>query len=101
MIELLQLQAGTATETSPTDSMDVNPASTNSHVAPMRRGALHLLSLLIRGCIEHNAAHVFDPALLGRMRVTLRYVASTDADQVCKIQARETLDALHVLQGVE
>jgi hypothetical protein len=79
--------------------MDDNPTSTNAKVAPMRRGALHFLSLLTRACLETSSGNIFDRPLLQRMQVTLRYIASTDTDPIVKLQARETLEGWAGLQG--
>jgi hypothetical protein len=84
-------------------TMDDNPTSINAKVPPIRRSALHFLSVLTRACGDNFSVSevngVFDDVLLRRMQITLRYVASTDPDPVVKIQARETLEGVMALQG--
>ncbi|KZT24535.1 ARM repeat-containing protein [Neolentinus lepideus HHB14362 ss-1] len=111
MVDLLQLESkpvvartlGSADEASedkqPPETMDTDPTSKDSKLPPFRRAALHFLSLLLKASTEqiyesNGAANVFPSALVGRMRNTLRYIASTDEDAVARVMARETLEQL-------
>ncbi|KAI0824765.1 hypothetical protein BC628DRAFT_1419872 [Trametes gibbosa] len=87
----------------PPATMDTQPTSANPKFPPLRRAALHFLSLLTRACTSHvyetGSADrmLLPPDLLRRARVTLGYIAATDADDVVRVMARETLEGLDQL----
>ncbi|PIL37009.1 hypothetical protein GSI_00701 [Ganoderma sinense ZZ0214-1] len=84
-------------------TMDSQPTSTNTKFPPLRRAALHFLSLLIQACIyrvyETGDAEglMLPPGLMKRARTTLGYVAATDADDVIRVMAREAVEGLDQL----
>ncbi|PCH41522.1 hypothetical protein WOLCODRAFT_163168 [Wolfiporia cocos MD-104 SS10] len=84
------------------DTEDAQPTSTNSKFPPLRRSALHFLSLLVQACIARvyegdDGVLAFAPQVLRRAKATLGYVAATDADAVVRVMARETLEGLDQL----
>ncbi|KAH9853650.1 hypothetical protein C2E23DRAFT_113637 [Lenzites betulinus] len=87
----------------PPATMDTQPTSANTKFPPLRRAALHFLSLLTQACTNHvyetGSADrmLLPPELLRRARVTLGYIAATDADDVVRVMARETLEGLDQL----
>jgi hypothetical protein len=99
MVDLLQLEQSSSANARQ-GIMDDDPTSTNAKVPPMRRSALHLLSLLTRACLNLSLAEAFDPSLARRIRITLAYVAATDVDPICKLQAKEGLEGLAALETV-
>ncbi|KAM5540366.1 hypothetical protein V8D89_005824, partial [Ganoderma adspersum] len=84
-------------------TMDSQPTSTNTKFPPLRRVALHFLSLLIQTCTnrvyETGDAEglMLPPGLMKRARTTLGYVAATDADDVVRVMAREVVEGLDQL----
>ncbi|TBU43355.1 hypothetical protein BD309DRAFT_960924 [Dichomitus squalens] len=84
-------------------TMDTQPTSTNTKFPPLRRAALHFLSLLIQACTsrvyETGDAEglMLPPGAMKRARTTLGYVAATDADDVVRVMARETTEGLDQL----
>lgn len=97
MVDILRLEVPSVSSDSKT--MDDDPTAANSKVSPIRRSALHFVSIMTRACLESSMHQVFEPALLDRMRVTLRYVQSADSDPIVKLQAQEALEGLNALQG--
>ncbi|CAA7259732.1 unnamed protein product [Cyclocybe aegerita] len=92
-------------ETQLPSSMDLDPTSKNPKFPPLRRAALHFLSLLIRSTTKN--AHdegdavtslVFSPSTLKRVNSTLGYISSTDEDNIVRVMARETKENLEQLQ---
>ncbi|KAL7282291.1 hypothetical protein ACG7TL_003761 [Trametes sanguinea] len=87
----------------PPPTMDAQPTSTNSKFPPLRRAALHFLSILANACTAriyetgHADGFLFPPGLLKRAKTTLGYIAATDADDVVRVMARETMEALDQL----
>lgn len=88
----------------PPPTMDTHPAVANSKFPPLRRAALHFLTLLIREC----TSRVYDMGSMGtlipntyitRARTTLGYVASTDEDAVVRVMAREVREGLGQLSN--
>ena len=83
--------------------MDSQPLSTNSKLPPLRRAALHFLSLLIQSLTEQAYKrsfadiHVYT-SVLQRARTTLTYVTSTDEDTIVRVMAREAGEGLEQLQ---
>ena len=85
-------------------TMDNHPMLANPKFPPLRRAALHFLTLLIRACISR----VYDMGSTGmlipnthitRARTTLGYVASTDEDAVVRVMAREAREELGQLSN--
>ena len=115
MIDLLQVEGVSARDTSrqkpdaETDpdktppTMDSQPLSVDSKFPPLRRAALHFLSLLIRSLTEQTYenslgdVHMY-MATVQRARTTLAYIASTDEDTIVRVMAREAGEGLEQLQ---
>ncbi len=90
-------------------TMDSDPASANSRFPPLRRAALYFLALLIRSSTKHaydsstshsnsNSAFQFHASTVRRAKTVLSYVSATDPDNVVRIMARETVEALEGLE---
>jgi hypothetical protein len=99
MVDLLQVERSTAHD-GDQKTMDEDPTSASAKVPPMRRSALHLLSLLTRACMGLSISNLLTRPLLNRMRLTLEYVAATDMDPIARLQAHESLQGLDALQGI-
>ena len=113
MIDLLQVEGVSARAPSKPDAdmtpdktpptMDSQPLSADSRFPPLRRAAIHFLSLLIRSLTEQTYekslgdVHIYMDALQ-RARTTLAYVASTDEDTIVRVMAREAGEGLEQLQ---
>ncbi|KAG5646622.1 hypothetical protein DXG03_002926 [Asterophora parasitica] len=83
----------------PKPTMDSEPTSTNTKFPPLRRAALHFLSLMIRETTKHIydssfGRSVFSDAFMRRAKATLGYVASTDDDNIVRVMAREAGEGL-------
>ncbi|KAH9951727.1 hypothetical protein B0H21DRAFT_842799 [Amylocystis lapponica] len=116
MIDLLQVETvpvarRQATSSEPSKkggtgaaTIDPQATSTNTKLPPLRRAALHFLSLLIRAWISQvydsaGAEEVpFAPDVVRRAKNTLGYVAGTDEDGVVRAMAREALEGLEQLE---
>lgn len=86
-------------------TMDSNPTSKDSKFPPLRRAAIHFLSLLIQAATRQLYDHpgtdisvIFPRILLDRLKVTLGYISSTDTDNVVRLMAREATEGLKQLQ---
>ncbi|TFY56567.1 hypothetical protein EVJ58_g7560 [Rhodofomes roseus] len=88
------------------DTMDAQPTSSNSKFPPLRRAALHFLTLLIQACTAQlydldaggaPAFPTFPTRLVRRAKTTLGYVAATDEDAVVRVMAREALEEMDQL----
>ena len=88
----------------PPPTMDTHPTVANSKFPPLRRAALHFLTLLIREC----ATRVYDAGFTGtlipdayltRASTTLGYVAVTDEDAVVRVMAGEAREGLGQLSN--
>lgn len=86
------------------DTLDAQPTSSNTKLPPLRRGALHFLTLLVRALAER--AYEGSPpdsgimqTLTGRGAAVLGYVAATDADGVVKVMAREAAELVEQLRS--
>jgi len=106
MLNLLQLETVSATDVPkrPGDeveeadpiTMDSHPLSTNSKFPPLRRAALHFLSLLIRA----TTTQIYDSTFQGlvfpleRASTILGFAAATDKDVVVRVMAQEALEGL-------
>jgi len=85
--------------------MDSDPTSANSKFPPLRRAALHFLSLLIRASTqiiydEKPSLTLITGEVLQRMHLTLGYVSSTDEDGVVRVMAREAKENLEQMKKV-
>ena len=90
---------GKGTEPRPSLTMVTDPTVADPKSPPLRRAALHFLTLLIRECVSRIydmgfAGMLIPNAHLIRARTTLGYVASTDEDAVVRIMAREAREGL-------
>ncbi|KAH9894464.1 hypothetical protein C8Q73DRAFT_518427 [Cubamyces lactineus] len=91
------------TASQPPGTMDSQPTSTNSKFPPLRRAALHFLTLLTNACTTrvyetgHADGLLFPPEILRRAKTTLGYIAATDADDVVRVMAREAVEGLDQL----
>lgn len=88
----------------PPPTMDAHPTVANPKSPPLRRAALHFLTLLIRACISRvydkgPAGMLIPDAQTTRARTTLGYVASTDEDAVVRVMAREAREGLGQLSS--
>ncbi|KJA30045.1 hypothetical protein HYPSUDRAFT_125960 [Hypholoma sublateritium FD-334 SS-4] len=97
-------QNATAKQSTPT--LDSDPTLKNSKFPPLRRAAIHFLSLLIKAAMklvydgaDINLAKIFPRVFVRRMSVTLGYVSSTDEDNMVRVMARETKESLEELQA--
>ena len=83
-------------------TMDEQPTSTNSKFPPLRRSAIHFLSLQMKAYIDRTysgeATEDLDVRTLRRMGTVLGYVASTDCDHVVRAMAREAAEMVRQLQ---
>lgn len=97
-------QNASAQQSTPT--LDSDPTAKDSKFPPLRRAAVHFLSLLIKAAIklvydgaDINLAGIFPRVFVRRMSVTLGYITSTDEDNMVRIMARETKESLEELQA--
>ncbi|KAJ7638786.1 hypothetical protein FB45DRAFT_739354 [Roridomyces roridus] len=88
MIDLLQIES---TSTVSTETEDSNPTSKDPKLPSFRRAAIHFLGILIRQTTNESGR------LLNRIKITLSYVAATDADMVVRVMAREAVEELSEL----
>jgi hypothetical protein len=86
-------------------TMDSNPTSKNPKFPPLRRAAIHFLSLLIQAATRQlydqprtDISMIFPRMLLDRLKVTLGYISSSDVDNVVRVMAREATEGLKQLQ---
>jgi len=86
-------------------TMDSNPTSKNPKFPPLRRAAIHFLSLLIQVATRQlydqpgtDVSAIFPRILFDRLRITLGYVSSSDADNVVRLMAGEATEGLKQLQ---
>ena len=97
----------TSTKTVPSPTMDALPTSTNPKFPPLRRAALHFLTLLLRSITSrvyenssggiNEAVSLLHGGTLKRMTTVLGYVVVTDRDEVVRVMAREVLEVLEGL----
>ncbi|KAF8974323.1 hypothetical protein BDZ97DRAFT_1900021 [Flammula alnicola] len=92
-------------KTHQTTTLDSDPTSKNSKFPPLRRAAIHFLSLLIKASTKLiyeetsiNPTEIFPRAIFRRMSLTLGYISSTDEDNMVRVMARETKENLEELQ---
>ena len=86
-------------------SMDSDPTSKNPKFPPLRRAAIHFLSLIIQAATKQlydqpltDISMLFPRTLLDRLKVTLGYISSTDVDNVVRLMASEAMEGLRQLQ---
>ena len=92
-------------DTEEPQTMDSNPTSKDPKFPPLRRAAIHFLSLLIQAATRQlydqpgtDVSVIFPRILFNRLRVILEYVSSSDADHVVRLMAREATEGLEQLQ---
>ncbi len=80
--------------------LDSDPTLKNSKLPPLRRAAIHFLSLLIKEATrlvydraDVNRPGIFPLVFVRRMSATLSYISSTDEDSMVRIMAREAKKA--------
>ncbi|KAF8076354.1 hypothetical protein FPV67DRAFT_413223 [Lyophyllum atratum] len=107
MIDILQIEtvpakfkASTPEDGEPT--IESEPTSANPKFPPLRRAALHFLSLLIRETTKlvydsSFGGSPFPAGFMKRAKATLGYVASTDDDNIARVMAREADEGLNQL----
>ena len=86
--------------------MDMDPLQKGAKLSPLRRSALHLLTVLVKGLLHE----VYESGALGvrgnlfsaqRGLTTLRYIATTDADNTVRVLAAEGAELLaHLRRAV-
>ncbi|KAF4619552.1 hypothetical protein D9613_005233 [Agrocybe pediades] len=88
-------------------TMDSDPTSNNSRFPPLRRAALHFLSLLVRSSTKivyedmKSPQKLISQATYKRTRLTLGYISATDEDNVVRVMAKEAKENLEELQKAE
>ncbi|THH29131.1 hypothetical protein EUX98_g5057 [Antrodiella citrinella] len=93
------------TSTAPSATMDSQPTIANSKFPPLRRAALHFMSLLTRAftsqILESSslATYTIPDTTLKRARTTLGYVAVMDEDSIVRVMAGEALEGVDRLSG--
>ncbi len=115
-IDLLQLESVPAKtterdttvldeEVQPHLTMDSDPTSTDTKFPPLRRAALHFLTLLIRASTKliydegsAKTIMVFPRSAAQKASTTLGYISFTDDDNLVRVMAREAKESLEVLQ---
>lgn len=115
LVDLLQLESVSAKtqkdrtteldEVQPPLTIDSDPTSRNTKLPPLRRAALHFLTLLIRALAKliHDDRSVktttdFLRTTARKASHTLGYMSSTDEDDLVRIMAREAKESLDELQ---
>ncbi|KAF8165366.1 hypothetical protein B0H34DRAFT_793763 [Crassisporium funariophilum] len=86
-------------------AMDSDPTVKNSKLPPLRRAALHFLTLLIRATIKQiydqlgsGTTLYFPRILIQRTNVTLGYLSASDEDGIVRLMANEAKELLKQLQ---
>jgi hypothetical protein len=79
--------------------MDLDPLQKDGRLSPLRRSAIHLLTVLVKVLLhqvyEHGASGVRGNLFSAqRGLTTLRYIATTDADTTVRVLAAEGADLL-------
>ncbi|KAF9462618.1 hypothetical protein BDZ94DRAFT_1366131 [Collybia nuda] len=102
MIDLLQVESTSSTIKDSKEEFE--PTSDNAKLPPLRRAALHLLSLVFREATRTIydspfGRSVFSNSLVKRAKTTLTYIASTDKDIVIQVMARETGEIVSQMQN--
>jgi len=84
-------------------AMDSDPLQSDAKLSPLRRSAIHLLTVLVKVLLDQvhesgvSGVHgsVFSAE---RGLITLRYIATTDADNTVRVLAAEAADLLGQLR---
>ncbi|KAH8105986.1 hypothetical protein BXZ70DRAFT_886180 [Cristinia sonorae] len=84
--------------------MDNQPTAANPKFPPLRRAALHFLSLLTRvftsQILESSSiSYTIPNNTIKRARITVGYVAVVDEDNIVRVMADETLEGLNRLSS--
>lgn len=86
-------------------TLDSDPTSRSTKFPPLRRSAVHFLSLLIKATTKLvydeariNFGGLLAPTSVRKMSITLDYISSTDEDSMVRVMAREAKDNLEALQ---
>jgi len=84
-------------------AIDWDPLQKDAKLSPLRRSAIHLLTVLVRGLLhqvhESGASSVRGNLFsVQRGLTTLRYIATTDADNTVRVLAAEGADLLAQLR---
>jgi hypothetical protein len=105
VIDLLQVEQSLPRPTtqSKAPDLDAAPSVSNSNAPPLRRSAVHFLTVLIQDAIRHtyttsSPTPLISPATVRRAKITLSYLAMTDEDSVVRIMCREAGENLEELQ---
>ena len=84
-------------------AMDADPLRKDAKLSPLRRSAIHLLTVLVKVLLDR----VYESGVSGvhgdsfsvqRGLTTLRYIATTDADNTVRVLAAEGVDLLAQLR---
>ncbi|KAG5637776.1 hypothetical protein H0H81_003277 [Sphagnurus paluster] len=107
MLDILQIEImpAEADTSSPEDgakqgpNLDSEPTMSSSKIPPLRRAAIHFLSLLIRDTTKqiYNTSlgqSILSDTFIKRAKTTLGYVAYTDEDNIVRVMAREAGEGL-------
>jgi hypothetical protein len=83
--------------------MDSDPLQKDAKLSPLRRSAIHLLSVLVKVLLHQvyeSGASGLGGTLFSAQRglTTLRYMATTDADNTVRVLAAECVDLLAQLR---
>jgi len=85
-------------------TVEANPLLTNPRTPPLRRAALHFLSILIKASTKLTYEEttrnptLFSRGVFQRLSITLGYISSTEKDNVVRVMAREAKENLEQLQ---
>lgn len=84
-------------------AMDSDPLQRDTKLSPLRRSAIHLLTVLVKALLdqvhERGASGVHGNSFSAqRGLTTLRYIATTDADNTVRVLAAEGADLLAQLR---
>lgn len=116
MIDFLQVEMVTTIPSPPKDGdgethkveehegkevLDSKPTAIDPKLPPLRRAALHfwttLLNQLTRATYDGTMVERLSAALIKRAKITLGYIASSDADGIVRVMAREAIEAIDQL----
>ncbi|KAF9222024.1 hypothetical protein BS17DRAFT_784322 [Gyrodon lividus] len=80
------------------EALDSEPTAVDFSLPPLRRAALHFWTLLLQQLTHavYDGERVEAP-FLGRAKITLGYIASTDEDGIVRVMAREANEAINQL----
>jgi len=108
MLDLLQVESSASaranlppTEAAAAASMDSEPTAADARFPPFRRASLHFLGVLVRAYTRRRNINIpldGDDFPVRRTITTLGYVATTDADAVVRVMAREVGEAVRALE---